>query len=728
MRKFKKICLFLLLCLPILVYGETYDFNESIIMGNGYISKSVFKDRHKYLIMSNQKFVMEDNGQLSIDNRFRNGGFLSQREFCISTGNNNCQGSTYLIIPSSYWTLTRADENRMYYISNISGLKTQHNSDMSSVRVTEFVKPRIEVKGSGKYTDPWIFDETYFVVLTSRNKNQAYFGNASNRKSFEEKYASSECIKGSGFCANFDINVLKGYENNPKDGCGLNLISNNKINNNTILKKYELSNIKSDINCVVMFRKKEFDVNYNCSPGTGNIPSQKVAYGSNLTITNQNCRRGGYIQKNWKDLAGNTWNSGSTVKFDYDHGENGIVDHTFALNANWEQCPANTYKSALSTKNECEPCAKGHRSNAGASECEKQSFTITLNPNTGNGDAYSVTVKYGDTVTLSNRFTKAKYKFNGWNTKADGTGIDWSSSAFTFNYIAGDHGIASNNTVTLYAKWKMDSAIVFSYTGSFSYQDGSGAAWINKNNTSVEIKQPNWQIKFLSSGTLTVNSISSNADVFLVGGGGGAGGCGNTRGGGGGGGGFTTTQTNISLAETGYWITVANGGGCGGRGGTSSAFGYSAAGGYSGSSASSGGSGGSGGGGCFGGNAWPYPTGDGGSNGGSGSTGQTNSYTAGRWNSSGGSGCSSNRGCKKNGSICYNTSAFCESGNAVYAGGGAGFDHEYCGMRGNYGGGGNTGGACYACGCWGSAPFANTGGGGTNSGGATGIVILRNHR
>ena len=93
--------------------------------------------------------------------------------------------------------------------------------------------------------------------------------------------------------------------------------------------------------------------------------------------------------------------------------------------------------------------------------------------------------------------------------------------------------------------------------------------------------------------------------------------------------------------------------------------------------------------------------------------------------SNGGSGCKNNGGCKLNDNICYNTRAFCEANGELFAGGGAGSDHEYCGVYGAGGGGG----AYYVCVCGCRHPAeANTGGGGAAAGGASGIVIIRNTR
>ncbi len=79
--------------------------------------------------------------------------------------------------------------------------------------------------------------------------------------------------------------------------------------------------------------------------------------------------------------------------------------------------------------------------------------TITFNRNTGTGtmDSKEV-VKDKETTLPVNSFTKKGYDFEKWNTKADGTGIDYADSG----------KITINENTTLYAMWKkmtVESAI-----------------------------------------------------------------------------------------------------------------------------------------------------------------------------------------------------------------------------------------------------------------------------
>ena len=244
----------------------------------------------------------------------------------------------------------------------------------------------------------------------------------------------------------------------------------------------------------------------------------------------------------------------------------------------------------------------------------------------------------------------------------------------------------------------------FSYTGQYKIVNDSGTE-ISETTTN------NWNIRLLTSGTLTFTNLrgTSSIDVFLVGGGGGSPSkttstdygtvhCG------GGGGGYTKTQKGVSVsANAGITVRIGAGGGAGSSGGSSTVAingsTYSASGGGAGGASwwngsntvcGSGGSGGSGGGAASSGG---FTGGSGGSDGGNGSGGRSNVFPTGSAGSGQGT----------------TTRAFGESSGELYS----------------YGGSGGGG----------SVPVvgtlaANTGHGGQGSGGGgySGIVIIRGHR
>ena len=97
-----------------------------------------------------------------------------------------------------------------------------------------------------------------------------------------------------------------------------------------------------------------------------------------------------------------------------------------------------------------------------------QTFTVTFNANGGTGTVPgSQTVNAGSSVTIpsGDSLTKEGFSFGGWNTKADGTEI---------NYPAGTSLIVTGN-ITLYAKWDGEGIITpTTYTIAFNANGGIG--------------------------------------------------------------------------------------------------------------------------------------------------------------------------------------------------------------------------------------------------------------
>ena len=82
------------------------------------------------------------------------------------------------------------------------------------------------------------------------------------------------------------------------------------------------------------------------------------------------------------------------------------------------------------------------------------SFTIVYNPNNNLGNApveQVVTAGSGATM-LKNTFENAGYKFNGWNTKADGSGVQYADEAEISDWATVDGAV-----FTLYAQWEVES-------------------------------------------------------------------------------------------------------------------------------------------------------------------------------------------------------------------------------------------------------------------------------
>lgn len=102
--------------------------------------------------------------------------------------------------------------------------------------------------------------------------------------------------------------------------------------------------------------------------------------------------------------------------------------------------------ASLSTSN------GGSNSNKYSVRCVKRPYiSIIFNANGGNGAAYSQRIGAGiNTYLTANEFAMPNHVFAGWNTKPDGTGTAYADRA-AYTAPMSDE----NNTITLYAQWKI---------------------------------------------------------------------------------------------------------------------------------------------------------------------------------------------------------------------------------------------------------------------------------
>lgn len=337
----------------------------------------------------------------------------------------------------------------------------------------------------------------------------------------------------------------------------------------------------------------------------------------------------------------------------------------------------------------------------------------------------TITVTYpaGSTCTATN----GSIKLTASNTSGSFTFSIPSTGTWTIACTNGTENASTSVSITADGQSKSVTLVYnqipkFTYTGDYEITNDAGEV--------ISVSKDNWNIRLLTSGTFKLTEASANVDVFVVGGGGGGIAIGqggsqknnNTpyyfRGSGGGGGGYTSTATGITMsASTVYTATIGAGGATGtsstaGDGGVSSivigSTTYSANGGIKGAAAN-GGAGGSGG----GGGGMSANGGAGGTDGSSGTDGEKSgsAYTSG---GTGGTGQGTT------------TRAFGDANGVLYATGGGGGGGYVAGSGRNWtqgAGGGDT---------------SNTGNGGKGGGakeaggaataGASGVVIIRNHR
>ena len=94
------------------------------------------------------------------------------------------------------------------------------------------------------------------------------------------------------------------------------------------------------------------------------------------------------------------------------------------------------------------------------------SYTVAFDANEGTGSMTSQAFTYNTEQPLTqNTFTRTGYRFDGWNTRADGSGTPYTDRQSVKNLTDDQNG-----TVTLYAQWAVNT-----YTVEFNANEGTGS-------------------------------------------------------------------------------------------------------------------------------------------------------------------------------------------------------------------------------------------------------------
>lgn len=146
-------------------------------------------------------------------------------------------------------------------------------------------------------------------------------------------------------------------------------------------------------------------VTFYKNDGSGESRSQTIAYGQSGKLEANSFTREGYSFTSWNTKADGSGTS-------YGDGETVTPGGNMELYAQWNA----------------------------------ESYTLSFDANGGNGEMAAESVTYGVATRLpENAFTREKYSFTGWNTKADGSGTSY-----------GDRETVSfTEDTVLYAQWEL---------------------------------------------------------------------------------------------------------------------------------------------------------------------------------------------------------------------------------------------------------------------------------
>lgn len=162
-----------------------------------------------------------------------------------------------------------------------------------------------------------------------------------------------------------------------------------------------------------------YKITYGANGGTGAPSAQTKYHGIDITLSTTRPTRTGYTFVRWNT---NTSNTGTA----YAPGATYTKNAALTLYAIWQAV----------------------------------TYAVSYNANGGTGAPASQTKTYGVNLTLSStKPTRTGYTFLRWNTKADGTGTNYSSGAV----------YSANAAVTLYAQWE-----VAEYSITYNINGGTG--------------------------------------------------------------------------------------------------------------------------------------------------------------------------------------------------------------------------------------------------------------
>ena len=176
-------------------------------------------------------------------------------------------------------------------------------------------------------------------------------------------------------------------------------------------------------------------------------------------ITSAACKNGAYTGSQQNLISTSVFNASGLKFYNYNATDIGNYNVTVSLESGYTWIDGTTTAITISCP------IRGnitYVANGGTSDI----YGTSLSNNIGNGESYTI---------IDNVFTRKGYVFNGWNTKADGSGTSYTSGA-TATWSSGDN-------ITLYAQWTP-----YTYTISYNGNGSDGGSTANSVHTVGELQ------------------------------------------------------------------------------------------------------------------------------------------------------------------------------------------------------------------------------------------------
>ena len=399
MRKLFQIFILILCFIPIFISAGTFEDGKNI--ANKYMKNNFEEDYSKYIISEDTKYGFSEEGIFSIFG-FNKGGLINKYEFDISKTNSD--DSSWLYDMNGYWSLT-GDNDNAYVI----GKSTYPKTNIYNNRIVEYVRNKTRVTGKGTYSNPWVIDKSYQVIIKANREKLINSIYINNNKCGEDRCETNIIMNRD---AVFYINFKDGYEYDTSEE-GANLC--NAAGYSPTLKKLVISNVVNDVECFFKVKEKEYEITFNANGGTlTGKNSKKVTYTKSYGTLPEPTREGyGFAGWYTEQVNGNRIDSSSILD----------TPEAKTLYAHWNP----------------------------------KSYTVIFDGNNGTPSYSNKTVVYDSKYGTLPTATRTGYTFLGWFTATSGG-----------TQITNDTIVKITDTQTLYAHWKANT-----YTVRFAKNDGS---------------------------------------------------------------------------------------------------------------------------------------------------------------------------------------------------------------------------------------------------------------
>ena len=228
-------------------------------------------------------------------------------------------------------------------------------------------------------------------------------------------------------------NIIKVDRSSPKNGYYQDItIEALSIGSATIHIVNNYDGYERDVTVNVIATQTENPViTYYSNDLNNNTYTQQVSASQSFNLTKNQFTRAGYDFIGW-----NTISDGSGTSYEDEETITNGINEDIRLYAMWA----------------------------------KKEYTVSFNANGGTGTMSDRTVSLNEGSYWSiplNQFTRDNYKFIGWNTASDGSGISFANNGLiSFEQLTSIDGLV----MTLYAQWEINT-----YTITFYANGGSGA-------------------------------------------------------------------------------------------------------------------------------------------------------------------------------------------------------------------------------------------------------------